>query len=168
MQGLHLLEIEDWCSQHGIEHVDDWRVPGNSSLTYSDFLRISDPLTREVLSLPASTACLEVLGRWDECLLWIRETGIADNENWPAFYALRGEDGELNSLDERPGHLFSWEERERLGIYMTGVISNLWDAFIFPVTHGEPETIRMATSHDEFVDLWSSTPRKFPPLAAPT
>ncbi|MES2460420.1 MAG: hypothetical protein V4671_07540, partial [Armatimonadota bacterium] len=116
-------------------------------------------------SQPIRATCLDVIGTWDTCLLWVTLTGVhAYWEDWPAFYALRGEDGERNSLGETPGHLFNWEERDRWARYLDLVVSNLWDAWILPTIQGQPETVRLRTSHDGCIDLWSSTPRKFPEM----
>lgn len=165
MKGLYDYDIEDWCLERNLVSVDDWRQCGNPSLVYSDTLYTSDSITKDILAEAASISSLEVMGKWDECLLWVRETGIfASCENWPAFFALRGEDNVLSSLGEQSGHLFTWEERGRLGLYLAVVMGNLWDALVLPSINGAPETIRIATSHDEAIDLWSSTPRKFPPL----
>lgn len=166
MQGFDVQDIELWCEENGnIPFTDNWKIPDNPALVYAEILRY--PLDSENFPLPktVTNACLEVMGTWDECLLWVVETGVHTYlEDWPAFYALRGEDGERNALWEKPGHLFLWEDRERLRIYLEAMVSNLWDALILPATHGQPESLRLKTSHDNCVDLWSRTPRKFPEL----
>jgi hypothetical protein len=169
MQGLYLHDIEEWCTEHGVVAVtQDWKIQDNPALTHTDQLRY--PLDAENVPVPEPirVACLEVLGTWEECVLWITETGVfASVEDWPAYYALRGEDDERNALWEKPGHRFTWEERERLGRYLEVVVHNLWDAVILPATRGQPEALRLMTSHHECVDLWSSTPKRFPKPAVP-
>lgn len=163
MQALDVVDIKEWCENNGDIQVSyEWKIQVNSSLIFGDSLRYPLDADGDLLWEPVRDACIEVMGSWDECLLWVTQTGVhAYLENWPAFYALRGKDNERNSLWEKPGHLFLWEERERLCAYLDNVLNNFWDALILPATYGQPEALRLRTSHDDYVALWSSTPRQF-------
>lgn len=170
MQFLDLVEIQEWRTENGgIRAAPDWEIPDNPALIYGDTLRYPTDSARDTWSVPVTNACLRVLGPWDECLLWVTVVGVHSYwEDWPAFYALRGEDGERNSLGEKPGHRFIWYERNRFATYLEAAVNNLWDAWVLPVSHGQPEMLRLRVSHDSCVDLWSRTPRKFPKLHEPS
>jgi hypothetical protein len=113
-----------------------------------------------------AAACVQALGRWDECLLWVRGWGVwPSSEDWPAYYALRGARGERRSLEKAPGHLFTPAEQELLATFLTQVMQNGWDAEVLPVGSKPPATKRVHVSHDEWLEIRSTTPTDFTPVA---
>ena len=170
MQAFDVTDIPEWCQENGgIGVSDEWKIQDNPALVHADILWYPEDANGDIRSTLVIDACLEVMGTWDECLLWITEAGVfPSHENWPAYYALRGEDGELMSLWDKPGHQFTWKERGRFCRYLETVVNNLWDALILPATHGQPESLRLKTSHHACVDLWSRTPRAFATVRSET
>ena len=107
-----------------------------------------------------AAACVRAIGRWDECLLWIQTWGVwPSGEDWPAYYALRGDQGERRSLDTAPGHLFETGEHALFSHFVTLVMENAWDADIIVV----PKIMRIHIDHDELVELRSNMAIEFAP-----
>lgn len=105
---MHFLEdnqIREWCAGYAIAPVDDRLVdsPGISLALRRTFYQAVDPEGQEET---IAKLCCEKLGAWDECLLRVKGWGIwPSSENWPAYYAARGEQNEARSLDTAPGRV---------------------------------------------------------------
>src|SRR2546429_5133723 len=68
---------------------------------------------RSAIESSVARECVRALGRWDECLLWVRTWGVwGSSENWPAYYALRGARGQRRALEKAPGHLLERVDKE--------------------------------------------------------
>ncbi len=129
---LETNEIEEWCSEHRIrlrdtELLHDPKLLHVKRITYAHGGRSG----REQ---EAAAASIETLRPWDQCLLWVRQWSTSGStENWPAFYNLRAEQGELRSLEKVPGHLFLTRQRALLIAFLTHLLRNAWDADLLPV-----------------------------------
>jgi hypothetical protein len=165
MRFLEIVEIEFWCNERGIALADgearlapDPRLCHRSRVLYATGGRSGrEPEVAE--------AAIQALGQWDECLLWITLVGVwSSGEDWPAYYALRGTEGERRSLGTAPGHLFAADEQSKLTRFLTAAMENGWDAWALPARGGWPTEVRLRVSHDEWVELQASTPSE---LAAP-
>jgi hypothetical protein len=161
---LELNEIEEWCGEHGIEVADTGPCPDPhlshlARVTYASGQRSG----REAA---VARVCVQALGEWDECLLWITLTGVwPSGEDWPAYYAMRGERGERRALDVAPGHAFRPGETEPLTQFLTAVMENGWDAYVLPVRWDGETAVRLRISHDEYVELQSRRSVQFDALA---
>ena len=95
------------------------------------------------------------LGRWDECLVWIKLWGVwASGEDWPQYYAWRGGLGERRSLETAPGHRFDWGESLLLVALLTLIMENAWDADVLCSVRGRADKVRATISHDEWFELF--------------
>ena len=161
MQFLHLNEAADWCRTHGAMIGEDgWALLADPALTQSAKILFAPggPLGLEPRVM---AACIRALGPWDECLLWITESGVwPSGEDWPAFYALRGARAELASVDHKPGPLFGPVDAEDLRAFTLITLSNGWDAHLLPVYRGRLDR-RLRLSHDGWVDLQTAAPEDF-------
>ncbi|MGH7648868.1 MAG: hypothetical protein ACREND_12175 [Gemmatimonadaceae bacterium] len=109
-----------------------------------------------------AAAAVSALGDWDECLLWVTLVGVwGSGEDWPAYYALRGAEGERRSFDRAPGHWFGAGERDKLARFLTAVMENAWNATVIPCQDGRLTDIRLCVSHDEWAELQSRAPVDF-------
>ena len=162
MRFIEINEIEEWCRERGIGLGSDGALVDDPTLSHTK--RASYAEGRRSGREPAvAVACARALGRWDECLLWVRVWGIwGSGENWPAYYALRGAQREKRSLDKAPGHLFESADGELFVSFLAQAMENAWDADILIV----PKIKRIHVSHDEWVELRSTTPTGFSPVAA--
>ena len=162
---LELNEIWEWCAERDIE-VEDRTLPASDS-------RLSHVVRTQYASGQRSgresavaLACARALADWDECLLWVTQTGIwPSSEDWPAYYALRGERGERRSLEEAPGHWFPGGEEEQFTQFLAAVMENGWDAYVLPALRGTQTGVRLRISHDEYVELQSRRALESNPLA---
>jgi len=115
--------------------------------------------TPQGLELETAAWCVESLAEWDECLLWITQTGVwPSSENWPRFYEARGVEGELRSLKVAPGHLFNSSERDKLAQFVRLTLENAWDGAVLPALQGVRTPRFAIVSHDEWVELVVSKP----------
>ncbi len=162
MRFMEINEIEEWCRDRGVVLAADGSLSDDPTLSHRK--RVSYAEGRRSGREPAITvACARALGRWDECLLWVRGWGVwPSGENWPAYYALRGSQGERRSLDTAPGHSCGPGEQELFVRFLAQVMENAWDADVLIV----PKIRRIHVSHDEWVELSSATPTDFAPVAA--
>lgn len=165
MRFLEESEVELWCAERAIALADgearlaaDPRLSHRSRVLYASGGRSGrEPAVAE--------AAVRALGDWEECLLWITLVGVwPSGEDWPAYYALRGAEGERRSLGTAPGHLFAADEQSKLAPFLSIVMENGWDAWALPARGGRPTEARLRVSHDEWVELQASTPIE---LAAP-
>src|SRR5438105_873829 len=122
MRFLEANEIAQWCEEHRIS-VDDDGNPRQSAdvldrITFAEGRRSG----REAA---VAARCLGQLGPWNECLLFVRQTGIwPSSEDWPGYYAARGSHGERRSLEVAPGHLFGKHEQVELTRFLTMAMEN--------------------------------------------
>jgi hypothetical protein len=162
---FELNEIWEWCAERGIE-VEDRTLPAADS-------RLSHVARTQYASGQRSgregavaARCVRALGEWDECLLWITQTGIwSSSEDWPAYYAMRGARGERRSIENAPGHCFEDGEEAPLTQFLTAVMENGWDAYVMPAVRGAETGVRLRISHDEYVELQSRRPVESDALA---
>jgi hypothetical protein len=156
---LEANELTRWCRERDVAVLEDQRPLDVATLVK----RGRVPFTFSVHSSSARPqfvrACLDALGEWDECLLWITQTGVwPSSEDWPAFYALRGQLGEKRSVEIAPGQLFSRNEEATLECFVVAVVANAWDAYILPVAGDLPTDRRLFLSHDEWAEVESVGP----------
>src|SRR5437899_7473077 len=166
MRFIETNEIEQWCADHGVPLAADATLPDDPALVHKKRATYARG-GRSGREWAVAAACVQALGRWDDCLLWVRSWGIwPSGEDWPAYYALRGAQGELRSLQKAPGHLFTGAEQELLATLLTHVMQNGWDADVLPVSSTPTATRRVHVSHDEWLEVRSTTPTDFTPVAA--
>ena len=161
----------DWCRQHGVA-LDEGegsvapRLADDPTLTHRE---------REVHSAAADTAAARALagrlaaalGAWDECLAWVTDWDVWQNEeDWPRYYAWRARFGERRSLSAAPGHLFDAEDADALGEFLAHAIECGWDVTLLPARLGRSTGLRVRTSHDEWVELRAARPIDFRSPAA--
>ena len=160
MRFLESNELTEWCRDRGLPVLEDrhpLEVPslvkrGRTPFTFSNH----NPTNRPDFV----RACITALGDWDECLLWITCFGIwPSSEDWPAFYALRGQVGEKRSLDIAPGHFFQKSDAALLVQFIDSVVANAWDAYVIPVRADVPTDRRLFLSHDEWAEIESAKPQ---------
>ena len=162
MRFIEECEVEEWCSERGValqpgeyRVAADPRLPHQSRRTYASGGRSG----REA---DVAADAVSALGDWDECVLWVTLVGIwASGEDWPAYYALRGAEGERRSLEKAPGHWFGADERPKLRQFLTAVLENGWNAAVIPGRQGETTDVRLSISHDEWIALQSREPVDF-------
>lgn len=161
MRFLEAIEIEEWCAGHGLHLDSRTGLAPNPSLVYSGRSTFAEG-RRSARESSVASACIQALGNWTECLLWITQWGVwPSGEDWPAYYALRGAQSERRSLSKAPGHLFADGETVLAETYLTQVLENAWDAWLLPAAPSSAEWVRVHVSHDEFIDLYSSSPTSF-------
>jgi hypothetical protein len=158
---IEINEIWEWCKDRGVQLAEQSTLLDDPTLSHRK-RAVYARGDRSGQERSVAAACVRALGRWDECLLWVREWGVwGSSENWPAYYALRGARGEQRSLDKAPGHVFDADEKEEFVLFLTQVMENAWDADVLVV----PKTKRIHVSHDEWLELRSTTPTDFAPVA---
>jgi hypothetical protein len=157
MQFFHVNETAEWCREHGLEVGERWDLLPDPRLKHVSRL-IHSPQSAPEKAANVTEACLAVLGRWGECLVWPTDWDIWESdEDWPEFYAARAARGERHSLAAKPGHLFGVGELDDLRLFLGMVIQNGWDAHVLPLSKGSGER-RLRCSHDGWVELAASTP----------
>ena len=160
MRFLHISEAAAWCRERGMRIDDPWSLALDSRLVHHAELAFA-PHGRSGREPAAADACLGALGDWDECLLWITETGIwPSSEDWPTFYAARGSRGEPGSLSYKPAQAFARGEEDDLRLFVQLVLENGWDAHLLPM-HRRHSDRRFWFSHDGIIELQSLAPADF-------
>jgi hypothetical protein len=158
---IEINEIEEWCRERGVGLAPDGALLPDPTLSHSNRASYAEG-RKSGREAGVAMACARALGRWDEALLWIRGWGVwGSGENWPAYYGLRGAQHERRSLEKAPGHLFEADERELFIRFLAEVMENAWDTDVLIV----PKIKRIQVSHDEWVELQSTTPTEFSPVA---
>jgi hypothetical protein len=153
---MHFIEsdeIREWVGEHAINVTRDGRfeIPRTSLVLRGPFGQAADPQGQEG---SIASSCVERIGAWDECLLWIQEWGVwPSSEDWPAYYTARGEQGERRSLDIAPGHIFEAGEKQLVVRFLQLVLENAWEAQLVTVSSDQPMS-HMYISHDEWVGVW--------------
>jgi hypothetical protein len=159
MHFIEFNEVQEWIRDHAINLApgDTFEIPATSLVLSGPFGQAADPQGQEEA---IATACVESIGKWDECLLWVKEWGIwPSSEDWPAYYEARGQQGERRSIDVAPGHLFEIGERHLLILFLRLVLENAWEVQVVTLLFGQPVS-RVYISHDECVEVWA--PRESP------
>ena len=152
-------ELTWWCRERGLPVLEDQRPLDAANLVKRGRVPFTFSSHNATARAQFVRACLTALGEWDECLLWITQTGIwPSSEDWPAFYALRGELGEKRSIEIAPGHLFARDDTALLERFIEAVVANAWDAYALPTLAGQPTDRRLFLSHDEWAELESVQP----------
>jgi hypothetical protein len=162
MRFLEDGEVELWCAEHRLTLTEnearlapDPRLAHSARMVYAT----GTPSGREPAVAASARASLRA---WDECLLWITLTGVwPSTENWPAFYALRGEENERRALYIAPGHVFDASEGAKLQRFLSVVMECAWDAWVLPSQQNRPMEGRLRVSHDEWLELQSQRPEAF-------
>ena len=158
MRFLEINEIWLWCEEREIELDDRARPAADARLSHTAraYYAAGRRSGREAAT---AVAVLEALGEWEECLLWVTLVGVwPSGEDWPTYYAFRGQRGERRSLDVAPGHWVAAGERDELRELLTLVLENAWDAYVLPASSGRATGRRLFVSHDEFVDVQADGP----------
>ena len=151
-------EIWEWCAERDIALDDRSRPAPDARLTQTARAYFAEG-TRSGREGPTAVAAIDALGAWDECLLWVTLVGVwSSSEDWPAYYAFRGRQGERRSLEVAPGHWLAAGERELLATVLTQVLQNGWEAYVLPAVAGHSTGRRLFVSHDEFVELQANAP----------
>lgn len=162
MRILEDNEVWLWCAERGIQLNDkESRPTEDPSLGHR--LRAQYATGKKSRQEAAfASACVQALGQWDECLLWITLWGVWPScEDWPRFYNARGQRGARRSLDVAPGHLFGQNDASDLIEFLTMVFEFAWDAFVLPAYVGVDQRMRIEISHDDWLELRSTLPIEF-------
>lgn len=165
MRFFEINEIWAWCADRGIALEQEARPAADPRLSHAARVKYADG-DRSGREPAVAAACVAALPPWDECLLWVTLVGVwSSTEDWPTYYAMRGEQGERRSLDIAPGHWFGADGQEQLVAFLTRVLENGWDAYVLPSWRGSRTAARVRVSHDEWVELQSETSVEFVPPA---
>jgi hypothetical protein len=138
MRFLEPNEIAEWCDDRSIP-LDRWEAPSvDDTLVHSQRVALScHGLTGREAAI--ATAIVRALSPWDECLHWVTQTRIWEcAENWPAYYAMRGQHGERRSLEAAPSQWFGQSEAGDLIGFLVPTLSNGWDAHVLPAVGVRP------------------------------
>jgi hypothetical protein len=99
MRFLEIGEILEWCDALGVA-VDDGRRPSADPSLAHTARRLYASGQRSGRESSVARAAVRALGSWDHCLLWITQVGVwPSTEDWPAYYAMRGQLGEKRSVE---------------------------------------------------------------------
>ena len=162
MQFLHLNELTEWCAERGAETTGagiTLAAPARLAHGYRGRYANGQRSGREPMTADALVAAL---GEWQEALLWITEWGVwPSSENWPRYYAARGDRGERLSLDAKPGHLFAASETSDLALFLMLVMEQAWGAHLLVIDAAGSLTRHITISHDEWFEFRSSEPTAF-------
>ena len=152
MEFIEDNQIREWCAERGIPCDDEGKPPPEYSIVESKlFGHAAEPRGQESA---IAAWCVQALGRWDECLLWITLWGVwPSSEDWPTYYAARGMQGERRSIGVAPGHLFARGEEDLLTQFVELTLLNAWNAHVVPVSGGIPTRRRLLISHDEYIEI---------------
>ena len=158
MEFLEGNQIVEWYAEHGLPRV--YVVDSGEVLMWRPFGQSANPQGQES---EVASAAVEALGPWEECLLSIKLWSVwPSSEDWPKFYAERGAQGELRSLEIAPGHLFPAVDRSLFLRFLQLVLENAWEAEGYPVTSGKATGRRLFVSHDEFNEVSAFSPASSP------
>jgi hypothetical protein len=87
-------------------------------------------------------------------LLWVTEWGIwPSSENWQLYYRLRQTYGDLQLLQDAPGHLFLEYESEDLSTFLQLAMLSGWGGYVLT----EANHVNVFFSHDEYIDFFTQT-----------
>jgi hypothetical protein len=144
MRFLEEPEIQAWLERQAIRIDPPFRVERRVR-----FSRRARPGTLQA----AARACVAGLGPWSSCLLLVTEWSIwASGEDWPAYYAVRGGQGEKRSIEVAPGHLFQAREGPLLAVFLARTLGNGWDGLLLPAGRGRAEAGFVSISHDGWLE----------------
>jgi len=158
MQFFGYTLIWDWCRQNGYaldEGIGMVAPKLASDPSLIDGERIVHAAAGNLeASLALASKCLETLGNWDSCLLWVTEWDVWESiEDWPRYYAWRALFDEKRSLSAAPGHVFRSDEQLEILWLFSHALECGWDVVILPVRHERPTGIRLRSSHDEWIQF---------------
>ncbi|HEU4882580.1 MAG TPA: hypothetical protein VFT45_10055 [Longimicrobium sp.] len=162
MQILEYPFIWEWCRTHDAE-LDDPddaapRLRDDPALLHHSRL-VFAPRGRSGHEPAVAAAIMDALGGWTECLLWITGWGVwPSSEDWPRYYALRARHGQRLSIDVAPGHLVTPADAGEFSELLLQVLEQGWDAVVLPARDGRVLPLRVAVSHDGWVDVHASQP----------
>ena len=160
MNCLHVNECAEWCVERGGVVDGPFALAADPGLPARAVIEFA-PTGSTGLESQVVEACLQALGDWDECLLWVTEWGVwPSSEDWPAYYALRGAAEERASLAEKPGHLFGPTQHKQFRQLLLMVLAHGWEAELLPSSAGGIPC-RVHVSHDGWVELCSKTAQIF-------
>jgi len=159
MRFLALNECWQWCAEHSvILNSRKLPAPDASLMNLGRLVYVEEPHQGVAVRQEVLAACLNALGDWDECLLWITLWGVwPSTEDWPTYYLLRGSLRERRSLEEAPGHLATRNDRAHVAELLDLVMKNGWEAHVLASRDAEV-CARAFLSHDEWVALASRVP----------
>jgi hypothetical protein len=158
---LEINEIWEWCAQRSIA-LDGGRKPADDPALAHRGRWLYATGERSGREPQVAADCVRALGAWNECLLWITLVGVwPSGEDWPAFYAWRGAQGEKRSVGIAPGYLFAAGEEDLLRDVLTQVFENAWDAYVLLASDNAALPIRARVSHDEWVEMQGKDPVSF-------
>lgn len=143
MQWLDLQTTQGWIARH------DLRFAAESSANNDRTpIRFIVPQVSKILWITRSVCSL--FEQTSDRVLFISETGIWESsENWYLYYRLRASYGDVDTLDEIPGHLFSPSEFADMVSFVYLVILFGWQATL----HSETDEVRVEISHDEVISV---------------
>ena len=160
MRYLESNEIWEWCADRGMPIASGATVPPpDARLVARPRIEfgVQGPSGRE---RAVAASCVEALGAWDSCLVWIVLVGVwPSSEDWPAYYARRGARGERRALDVAPGHLYTVAEATLLIDDLAQLMAFGWEAYVLPAaTVGDAPTRRVFISHDGWLRVDAAGP----------
>jgi hypothetical protein len=153
MRFFELNEIWQWCEEHGVTLTESHRLAADEqfSRTRREVFASGLPSGREP---GVARELLDELGAWDECLLWVVTWGVwSSTEDWPEYYAARGQLGEKRSLEVAPALYVRRQDADTLRQFLASAMRYGWDAHVLPALDGTATPRRLFTSHDEWAEL---------------
>ena len=153
MRFLEDDEVRKWCSERGITLGERDRVRLDGTTTVLD-RPFGQRVTPEGQEADVAAAAIAELGAWDECLLWVTLWSVWPSaEDWPAYYQLRGEQGERRSIGIARGHLFERGEEDLLFRFLEMILLNGWDAFVIAASSETATGRVIVASHHEWLSV---------------
>lgn len=110
---------------------------------------------------PIASALAHSITYRQPTLLLVTEWGIwPSSENWQLYYRLRQTYGDFQLLQDAPGHLFLEYESEDLSTFLQLAMLSGWGGYVLT----EANYVNAFFSHDEYMDLFTSTPENLSDL----
>lgn len=105
---------------------------------------------------------VDALGHFDECLLWVTQTGVwPSNENLHLYYRLRSSYADVHLVDEKPAvRALRHEASDLVSLVHLGMLFG-WDMLLL-TSH---DYGRVFVSHDGWFQLSEATPTVIPRLS---
>lgn len=143
ISGKGLLDANGSLSTSGLIDVGTFTIPADSG--------VKTALSRAITS--------SMYGMDDDCMLWIREYSIwPSSEDWTLFEGFRRSLGENSPLREKPGHLASRDDADRLRSLLAMVLYFVWGAVLI----GAKSRVVVTVSHDEVMDVFAPNTQSVP------
>jgi hypothetical protein len=148
-------EVVRWCETHGID-ADGEPVGRASEGLVQVVSGVYADGRRGTAGPSIAFEIVGALGAWSEALLWIRAWGVwPSSEDWPAFYALRGDLGEARELRVAPGAVFERTDADSLAAFLAQVLLNAWDVTMIALDDAGTPSVILTVSHDEWLEIRS-------------